>query len=339
MKVLITGGAGFIGCNLADRYLTSGDDVVLFDFLARKGSERNLDWLKSKHKNINFVKGDICDSESVKKVVKDVDTIFHTAAQVTVTDSVKDPMKDFRVNILGTLNVLEAARQSKNDPTIIFTSTNKVYGDNVNGIPIKERETRYVFDDKKYENGIPPEFPIDAAGHSPYGVSKLAADQYIRDWSKTYDLKTTVFRMSCIYGTRQFGNEDQGWVAHFVISSFLNRPLVIFGDGKQVRDVLFIDDLVDAFGKAIENINKIKGKAYNIGGGSENTVSLLELLELLKKFGLNPEYTFGDWRPSDQKVYISDVRKATEFGWKPSVAPEDGIKRLLDWIKANRNLF
>jgi len=339
-KILITGGAGFVGCNLANYFLSKGYDVTVFDNLSRNGTEKNLEWLKSNHKTgFEFIKDDIRNFNSLVDAVKNKDFIFHTAGQVAVTTSVNNPREDFEINALGTLNVLEAVRKSNSDPIIVFTSTNKVYGSNVNKIPLIEKGTRYEFIDSKYKNGIPEDFPADADEHTPYGSSKYAADIYVRDFSNIYGLKTVIFRMSCIYGMRQFGNEDQGWVAHFIISSFFNKPIVIYGDGKQVRDVLFIDDLVKAFELACKNIEKTKGKVYNIGGGMKNTVSLIELLELLKSSGLNPKYTFEDWRLADQKVYISNVKKAVEFGWGPKTSPEEGVKRLLEWVNVNKRLF
>jgi CDP-paratose 2-epimerase len=339
-RILITGGAGFVGCNLADYFLKKGYEVTVFDNLSRKGTEKNLEWLRTNHKtNFEFIKNDIREFNSIVDAVKDKDFIFHTAGQVAVTTSVKNPREDFEINALGTFNLLEAARQSNSDPIIVFTSTNKVYGNNVNKIPLLEKEKRYEFDETKCMDGIPEDFPTDADEHTPYGSSKYAADIYARDFFAIYGLRTITFRMSCIYGTRQFGNEDQGWVAHFTISSFFNRPIVIYGDGKQVRDVLFVDDLVKAFELACEGIKKTKGEVYNIGGGIKNTISLLELFDLLKSFGLSPKYTFDDWRPADQKVYISKVKKATEFGWKPNISPEQGVKKLLEWIKENKRLF
>jgi len=340
MNILITGGCGFVGTNLADYFLKKGNQVVLFDNLSRKGVDKNLEWLRTIHKKeLKFVKGDVRNFDQVLSNVKDIDIIFHCSAQVAVTNSVNDPREDFDINALGTFNILEASRNSNTDPIIIYTSTNKVYGNNVNSIPITEKETRYEFADPKFNNGIPENFPTDANEHTPYGCSKYAGDLYIRDYHKIFGLKTIAFRMSCIYGTRQFGNEDQGWVAHFIISSFLNRPLIIFGDGKQVRDILFIDDLVKAFELTCQNIKKTKGKAYNIGGGPENTISLLELLKNLQELGLNPKYTFDKWRPGDQKVYISDIRKTNEFKWKPKISPEEGLRKLFTWIKENKRLF
>jgi CDP-paratose 2-epimerase len=339
-RILITGGAGFVGSNLADSFLSQGNDVIVFDNLMRKGVEKNIKWLQDNHKkNLSIVKKDIRDYDVLKKSIQDVDFVFHTAAQVAVTTSVKNPREDFEINALGTFNVLDAARNSNLDPIIIYTSTNKVYGNNVNDIHLIEKEKRYEFSDKNFRNGIPENFSTDADEHTPYGCSKYAGDLYMRDFHDIFGLKTVTFRMSCIYGLHQYGNEDQGWVAYFTISSVLGKPIVLYGNGKQVRDVLFIDDLVRGFELASDNINKTKGKAYNIGGGPENTISLLELLNMLEEFGLKPKYSFGDWRPADQKVYISDIRKAMEFKWKPQISPREGVKKLLNWIEANKNLF
>jgi len=340
MNILITGGAGFVGCNLADHFLNKNFDVTIFDNFSRKNVDKNIDWLKSNHKQrLAIVKGDVRDYDSLKKACQDKDLILHTAAQVAVTTSVKNPKEDFDINALGSFNVLEAARNCNNNPIIIYTSTNKVYGNNVNKIPLRETEMRYEFSDQKFVNGIPEDFPTDADEHTPYGCSKYTGDIYMRDFHEIFGLRTITFRMSCIYGLNQYGNEDQGWVAYFTIASVLNKPIILYGDGKQVRDVLFIDDLVKAFENTTKNIGKTKGKMYNIGGGPNNTISLLELLRLLKKFGLNPIYSFSDWRPADQKVYISDIRKAKEFGWKPQVNPEEGVKKLLEWVKENKSIF
>jgi CDP-paratose 2-epimerase len=243
---------------------------------------------------------------------------------------------DFEINALGTFNVLEAARKSKNDTAVVYCSTNKVYGENVNQIPLKEEESRYSFDGS---SGVPESLSIDHCEHTPYGVSKLSGDLYTQDYAKLYGMKTGVFRMSCIYGTGQFGNEDQGWVAHFVISTVTGKPLTIYGDGKQVRDVLYATDLVRAYDMFLES--SIKEAVYNTGGGQDNTISLIELLDTLEEItGKRSKISYSDWRPSDQKVYISDISKAKkELNWEPKVGAEEGLKKLVDWVEDNNNLF
>jgi len=348
MKVLVTGGAGFVGSHVAEYYAKKGDEVVVFDNLSRAtllgyGSPNvmyNWEYL-SKYNNIEFIKGDIRDAEGVEQVSKDVDVIIHAAAQTAVTTSVKDPRADFEINALGTFNVLEAARKSKSNPAIVFCSTNKVYGNNVNKIAVKEQDTRYVFDDQKYKNGIPETFPTDLCEHTPYGASKFAADVYVQDYAQRNEIDAAVFRMSCIYGTRQFGVEDQGWVVWFTIATLLSKPIMIYGDGKQVRDVLYVTDLVRAFDVFVQKRDKIHHGVYNIGGGIKNTLSLLELLDLLEKLtGKRPKVRYDDWRPSDQKVYISSILKAQkELEWMPEVGPQDGVNKLVAWVKENKQLF
>lgn len=338
-KVLITGGAGFIGSNLA-RYILENDyvnKVVIYDNLSRVGVEKNLEWLRRCYGNRLDVKiDDVRNYEKLKEVMKDIDVIYHCAAQTAVTTSIINPREDFEINALGTLRVLEAAKNAKTDPILAFTSTNKVYGETEN-VEIVERDMRYDY--KHLKEGISESQPLDF--YSPYGCSKGAADQYVRDYYRIYDLKTVVFRMSCIYGPGQFGNEDQGWVAHFIISAVMDRPLMIYGDGKQVRDILFVEDLCKAFVLATENISKTKGKVYNIGGGRENTISLLELLSYLGELLKNKiEYSFDNWRHGDQRVYYSDISKAKkDFGWIPRISKEDGIVKLFNWIVENKSLF
>lgn len=342
MSILITGGCGFIGSNLANHFASKGFEVTVADNLSRKGTEFNLDWLKKKHpKNLKFVNLDIRDLEKLKSAAKDKETILHTAAQVTMTDSVANPRNDFEINVVGTFNVLEAARLSNENPIVVYTSTNKVYGEGPNIIKLEETKTRWKFSDKNFQNGVPETFSTDFDKHGPYGNSKYAADLYVRDYAHVYGLPTVTFRQSCIYGTRQFGNEEQGWVAHFVISSVLGRPINIYGDGKQVRDVLFMEDLARAFEFSIEKINKAKGQAYNIGGGPRNTLSLLELMSMLEKMnGKKIDSKYFDWRPADQKVYISDISKAKKvFGWEPQISPDEGVSRLHRWVKENISLF
>ena len=334
--ILITGGAGFIGSNLADYFLSRGEDVTIYDNLSRKGVERNAEWLKSNHPKIKVIKGDTRDFDSLKNAAENADAIYHTAGQVAVTTSVENPREDFEINALGAFNVLEAARAAKTDPVIIFTSTNKVYG-GMEDVKVVEKESRHDYDGLPY--GAAESQPLDF--HSPYGCSKGAADQYVRDYARIYGLKNVVFRMSCIYGTRQFGTEDQGWVAYFTLASIFNWPLTIFGDGKQIRDILFVSDLVNAFDLATQKISKTKGDIFNIGGGPANTISLLELLDYLAQLtGKKKEVPFADWRPGDQKVYYSDIRKAKRvFGWEPKIAKKDGIRILFDWIQENKSLW
>src|SRR6266851_5318889 len=338
-RVVVFGGAGFVGSNLSKNLLDDGRHVVVFDSLARRGSELNLAWLQQLQcaGRLEFIRGDVRDSKAVASAVRHADEIYHLAAQVAVTTSVEDPRTDFEVNAQGTLNVLEGARQSGNRPRLVFSSTNKVYG-GLEDVETVEGDTGYAFRDLPL--GISESQPLDF--HSPYGCSKGAADQYVRDYHRIYGLPTVVFRMSCIYGPRQFGNEDQGWVAHFIIASLTGEPLTIYGDGKQVRDVLFVDDLVRAFRTATEKIDATAGQVFNIGGGSSNTLSVWHefgpMLERLSR--QNVEVTFGDWRSGDQKCYVSDIRKATrELEWEPQIDKETGIRLLWDWVRANKEMF
>lgn len=342
MRVLVTGGAGFIGCNIAKRFLDKKADVVIFDNLSRIGTPKNLDWLKRQHsKNLTFIKGDIRNRELMDLLfgnpdLGEIDLVFHMAAQAAVTTSVVNPREDFDINALGTFNLLEAIRNSKQKPVIINASTNKVYG-KMESVKIKEKKARYVYEGLPH--GVSEGIPLDF--YSPYGCSKGSADQYIIDYARIYGMKTINFRQSCIYGPRQFGVEDQGWVAHFIISAVLGRPITIYGDGKQVRDVLFIDDLVDAFLAAVKNIGTTSGKAYNIGGGVKNSISLLEFIAILEEtLGKKIELKLGDWRPGDQKLYLSDIRLAKkDFGWAPKIEVKKGIQLLIEWVKENREIF
>ena len=344
MKILITGGAGFIGSHIAEFYAKKGNDVVVFDNLSRydlfkkntKNFMSNWKYLKN-FQNINLVKGDVRNFDEIKTHSKNSDAIIHTASQTSVTNSIKNPISDFENNALGTFNVLESARQNDVE-CVIYCSTNKVYGNNVNKVPMLENEKRYSFE-KKSEQSIPEDFLIDLCEHTPYGLSKLTGDLYTQDYGMIYGLKTAVFRMSCIYGARQFGLEDQGWVAWFTIASILGKELTIYGDGKQVRDVLYITDLIDLFDKFINS--DLKNIVLNVGGGKEKTLSLLELIEILERINdtrINKK--FSDWRPFDQKVYISDISKAEKLlNWKPKVNPEEGIKKLVNWVKENKAFF
>lgn len=334
---LITGGAGFVGSNLASDLAQRGERVRVLDNLSRRGTEKNLDWLlKNWGGRIEFVKGDVRDAAEARRAAEGAGMIFHLAGQVAVTTSVEDPRTDFEVNALGTFNVLEAARRSSDRPGLIFTSTNKVYG-GMEDLATVEEGARCRF--AGGVTAISEERPLDF--HSPYGCSKGAADQYVRDYARIYGLPTVVFRMSCIYGPRQFGNEDQGWVAHFLISGVKGRPVTVYGNGKQVRDILYVGDLVRAFRAAAERIRDVQGRIYNIGGGARNTLSLLELLGIMQRdFGLRVEPTYASWRPGDQPIYVSDVRKAREeLGWEPEVGRDEGIRMLRDWIESQKPIL
>lgn len=336
---LITGGAGFIGSNYADRCISRGERVVIFDNLSRHGAKTNLDWLRQKHgeKSFQLVVGDVRHAEEIKAAAREASRIVHLAAQVAVTTSVTDPRNDFEINAIGTFNTLEAARLSGNHPSFVYSSTNKVYG-GMENVKVIEKETRYDYADLPL--GASEEQILDF--HSPYGCSKGTGDQYVRDYARIYDLPTTVFRQSCIYGLRQFGVEDQGWVAWFIIAAITGHPISIYGNGKQVRDILFVDDLLNAYDAALQHPDKAAGQIFNVGGGRENTISVwLEFAPLLEKLlGKKIEVSWGDWRPGDQPVYISDIRKAQRvLGWSPKISAQEGITRLFNWVKENRSLF
>jgi CDP-paratose 2-epimerase len=332
-SVLITGGAGFIGTNLAHRLLSSGQPVLLFDNLSRPGVEQNLRWLHETHgKLLQIMIADVRNGEAVRRAVHQASQVFHFAAQVAVTTSLTDPVEDFEINARGTLNVLEAIRSRASPPPLVFTSTNKVYGA-LEDIGLQERSLRYEPTDPSLrETGVSESRPLDF--HSPYGCSKGTADQYVLDYSRTYGLQSIVFRMSCIYGSHQFGTEDQGWVAHFLIRALEGRPITLYGDGRQVRDILAVEDLVDAFLLAQEHMDSETCHAFNIGGGPGNTVSLLELLDTIGELlGQKPEIQLDGWRTGDQRYYVSDTtrfRQAT--GWTPRVTVQEGLKRLYRWL-------
>lgn len=337
MKHLVIGGAGFIGSNLSDSLLSTGESVTILDNLSRLGSQKNLEWLQSQHSNLNFIKADIVsDQELLNQAVKDNDRIYHLAAQVAVTTSVTNPRQDFEINALGTFNVLEALRLFNPGATFLFASTNKVYG-NLDDTEIEETETKYQF---KNITGINESQPLDF--HSPYGCSKGSADQYVRDYSRIYGLNTIVFRQSCIYGPHQFGVEDQGWIAWFIIALSTNQKITIYGDGKQVRDILYVSDLINAYKLAADNIEKTRGQVFNIGGGPLNSLSIwLDFKPLFEKlFGKTIEVPFAPARPGDQKIYISDISKAKKyFNWEPQINLENGVENLYLWAKNNLNLF
>ena len=341
MRILITGGAGFTGINFARHYLERGHEVVVLDNLSRHGGLENLRWLREAVDDPTRLEVLIEDvrlpGRAVEAAVESADLLLHFAAQVAVTTSVKDPAHDFDVNALGTFRMLELVRRSRGKrPAFFYSSTNKVYG-GMEDVETVEGEHRHRYAD--LPNGVPESRPLDF--HSPYGCSKGAADQYVRDYARIFGLRTVVFRQSCIYGYRQFGIEDQGWVAWFAIAAELGRPLTIFGDGKQVRDVLFIDDLIGAYDAAWRSIDETSGRVYNLGGGPENAISLLDLLGRLGEIrGEEVPVRYDDWRPGDQPVYVSDIGKAqAEFGWEPAVGWRDGVGRLVDWVRENRDLI
>ena len=335
--ILITGGAGFIGCNAAHRFVQKGWDVVVLDNLSRRGADVNLRWLQERAK-IRFDKVDVRDAAALERSVADVkpDAVLHLAAQVAVTTSTVNPREDFEINALGTFNLLEAVRRTSPKSFVVYASTNKVYG-RMEDLGIVERNGRYEFSD--LPRGVSEARPLDF--HSPYGCSKGSADQYVIDYGRTFDLNTVALRQSCIYGQRQFGIEDQGWVAWFSIAAVCGRPITIYGDGKQIRDVLHVDDLVRAYEAVLERPDRARGEAFNIGGGPQNTMSLLELLAFLeekRKTKITPTYSAP--RIGDQPVFVCDVSKAAErLSWRPEIGAKDGVMRLIGWVEENRKLF
>jgi CDP-paratose 2-epimerase len=335
MRYLITGGAGFIGINAAHHYISRGGSVTILDDFSRRGTSENIEWLQGEYPGVKVIPADIRRAQNVlDREAARCDVILHLAAQVAVTTSVLDPRTDFEVNALGTFNVLEAARQAPNPPIVIYASTNKVYG-GMEDVQVVSNTDRYCYRDLPH--GIGENQRLDF--HSPYGCSKGAADQYVRDYSRIYGLRTVTFRQSCIYGPHQFGIEDQGWVAWFGLCNLSGNRVTVYGDGKQVRDVLFVSDLIAVYDAAVERIEQATGRVYNIGGGPGSTLSLLELLVLLERItGRKTESSFADWRPGDQRVYISDIRKACqELGWMPAVDPQHGVRSMLAWMTANAN--
>ena len=336
-KILITGGCGFIGANTAEFYLKKGYEVIVIDNLSRVGSGHNLAWLKRLEGNFMFENIDIRNYDSLLKIFKErkPDFILHLASQTTVTGSIINPREDFEINAVGTFNVLEAMRNGAPKAALIYSSTNKVLGE-LADIPIREEKTKYVFKNIK---DISEKQPLNFC--SPYGCSKGCGDQYVLDYARIYKLKTVVFRQSCIYGPRQFGIEGQGWLAWFINALVFNQQINLYGNGKQVRDVLYINDLVSAFDLAFINIKKIKGKAYTIGGGYKSAISILEFLEILENISKRKIlYKRKTWRQADQKVYISDISSAKkDFNWTPKVIPIKGIKIMYEWILQNKDLI
>ncbi len=339
LNYFVTGGAGFIGSNYVSRLLQRGEKVTVYDNLSRAGAPFNLQWLTETYgeKAFKLVVGDVRDAALLTISACEADVIVHLAGQVAVTASVVKPREDFEINALGTFNMLEAARLNERNPIFLYASANKVYGC-MDDVDIVESASRWAYKDLPF--GVSETQPLDF--HSPYGCSKGAGDQYVRDYSRMYGLRSVVLRQSCIYGPRQFGVEDQGWVAWFVIAAVMGRPMTIYGDGKQIRDLLYVYDLSDAYDLAIQNIENVKGDVFNLGGGPENTMSIWTEFgpRLEKLLGKPVSVAYGDWRPGDQKVFVADIRKAEKMlGWKPKYDVDKGMKQLFDWASANKNLF
>jgi CDP-paratose 2-epimerase len=336
-NVLITGGAGFIGCNATHYFSSRNWNVTVLDNLSRDGTDRNLQWLRN-GTAFDFEEADVCDRSAVERVVSDgcYDAVIHLAAQVAVTTSVANPRMDFMVNALGTFNVLDAVRVHSPEAVVIFASTNKVYG-KINTATTGLVGGRHAYKDRPF--GISESESLDFL--SPYGCSKGAADQYTLDFARIYGIPATSFRQSCIYGTRQFGVEDQGWLAWFAIASLLGRDITIYGDGNQVRDVLHVDDLLRAYEAAIQAPDKIAGQAFNVGGGPDQILSLLDLVEILeRRLERRIPLKWQDWRPGDQRVYVSDIRKLeTVLGWRPEIGVETGVAELVDWVEQSHLAF
>src|SRR3954447_21738046 len=334
--VLVTGGAGFLGANLADRLARAGVPVRVLDSLARPNVERNLAWLKQRHDAmVSAFIADVRDTAAVEEAVRDAGAVFHLAGQVAVTTSVADPVGDFEINARGTLNLLEALRRRSDPPPLLFASTNKVYGRLFEEADLERVGDRWQPRDPEAARGCDERTPLDF--HSPYGCSKGVADQYVLDYARVFGLPTVVFRMSCLYGPRQFGTEDQGWIAHFLIKALRGEPVTVYGDGAQVRDALYVDDAVDAWLAGLERIDQLKGRAFNLGGGPSSTLSLLEMLGHIGRLtGKRPDASFGDWRPGDQRWYVSDTSAFEGAAdWRARVGLEEGLGRLLAWLRAN----
>jgi CDP-paratose 2-epimerase len=336
-RILITGGAGFIGSNAARYFAARNWTVTVLDNLSRAGAEKNLVWLRDST-SFDFEQVDVRDEPAINRILSQsrFDAVLHLAAQVAVTTSVVDPRMDFAINALGTFNMLDAVRMHCPEAVFIFASTNKVYG-KVAAAETELRGNRYAYSDRPH--GISETEPLDFL--SPYGCSKGAADQYALDFARIYGIPATAFRQSCIYGPRQFGVEDQGWVAWFVIAAILGRDVTIFGDGRQVRDVLHVDDLLRAYEAAIRAPDRVAQQAFNVGGGPNHILSLLDLIEMLEaRLDRKMTLRWGDWRPGDQQAYVSDIRKlASALGWKPEVCVSTGVGQLVDWVAQNRHVF
>ncbi len=337
-RVLVTGGCGFLGCNIAAGLAARGRSVLAMDNLSRPGSEENADWLRQRYGNqVAIEVADTRDTEAVDALVSASTAVMHLAAQVAVTNSLDDPISDFEINGRGTLNVLEAIRRHNRHAPMVFASTNKVYGKLLEDSRVHRVDGRYVPDEPRFEHGVGEDTPLDL--YSPYGCSKGAADQYVRDYARVFELRSVVLRMSCIYGPRQFGNEDQGWIAHFLLQAIRQRPITIYGDGHQVRDALFVDDAVNAWIGALDQIDGLAGRIFNLGGGPCNAISLRELLGFITELRGKPsEVRFAGWRPGDQPWYVSDIRAASQaLEWQPQVPVRQGLQRIERWLDSQVN--
>jgi CDP-paratose 2-epimerase len=332
--ILITGGAGFLGSNIADRLAAEGRPVTVFDSLSRPGVKANLDWLKERHGElITPIIADVRDASTLRDAVRGTAAVIHLAAQVAVTTSLEDPLQDFEINARGTLNLLEALRALSEPPPLLFASTNKVYGKLLVNADLDRQPTRYEPRDPVLRGGCDEATALDL--HSPYGCSKGTADQYVIDYARVFGLRTVVFRMSCLYGPRQFGTEDQGWIAHFLIAAMNGQPITIYGDGRQVRDALFVADAVEAYLVALQGIDALAGRAFNLGGGPQHTLSLLEMLRRVERLvGGHAEVRFAPWRPGDQPWYVSDTTAfEVATGWRARVDLDTGLRCLGNWLE------
>jgi CDP-paratose 2-epimerase len=334
---LITGGAGFIGCNIADRLAGEGHEVLVYDALSRPGVETNLAWLKDRHpERVTPIIADIRDEEEIARAAREVKGVFHLAAQVAVTTSLASPLEDFEVNLRGTLNLLEALRRGGRATPVVFASTNKVYGDLADVALTLEGQGYVPRDEAVGHRGISETRPLDF--HTPYGCSKGAADQYVLDYSRSYGIPAAVLRMSCIYGVRQMGTEDQGWVAHFLIQAIQNEPITIYGDGNQVRDVLDVSNAVEAYVAAWERIGRAAGRAFNLGGGPDKAISLHQLIGYVAELlGREIDVRHEDWRTGDQRWFVADTRAARrELGLARPLGWKQGVARLAEWLHKTR---
>jgi CDP-paratose 2-epimerase len=332
-RVLVTGGCGFIGSNLSDALAARGNEVLILDSLARPGSKENADWLKRRHGDRVVVEvADIRNRAAIDASVQRASAVLHLAAQVAVTTSLQEPAEDFAINAAATVALLESVRRYNPSAPVLFASTNKVYGKLLEDAHVARDGERYVPSDPCLANGVSEAAPLDF--YSPYGCSKGAADQYVHDYARVLGLRTIVLRMSCIYGPRQFGTEDQGWIAHFIISAIRGEPITIYGDGFQVRDALFIDDAVAAWLAALDRVDEISGRVFNLGGGRPNAVSLREMMALIAELrGERPIVTFSEWRPGDQPWYVSDIRRiSSALDWTPKVGLREGLRALESWL-------